>query len=121
MVWLFLFTCIYWWGAGPIAAALCERWPEPPPSLLQRGAGLPLPALRPGHAVSRSADRARACDVCGLDLRAHDAGDGAAVGVILVLGAIVVGTGILGRVPFLAAAVGARGAVAGGDSAAGGA
>ena len=31
------------------------------------------------------------CEVCGLDLRAHDAGDGAAVGVILLLGAIVVG------------------------------
>jgi uncharacterized protein (DUF983 family) len=31
------------------------------------------------------------CDVCGLDLRFHDAGDGAAVGVVLVLGAIVVG------------------------------
>jgi uncharacterized protein (DUF983 family) len=31
------------------------------------------------------------CEVCGLDLHAHDAGDGAAVGVILVLGAIVVG------------------------------
>ena len=30
------------------------------------------------------------CEVCGLDLREHDAGDGAAVGVILVLGAIVV-------------------------------
>ena len=30
------------------------------------------------------------CAVCDLDLRAHDAGDGAAVGVILVLGAIVV-------------------------------
>jgi len=30
------------------------------------------------------------CEVCGLDLRAHDAGDGAAVGVILLLGAIVV-------------------------------
>ena len=30
------------------------------------------------------------CEVCGLDLRAHDAGDGPAVFVILVLGAIVV-------------------------------
>jgi uncharacterized protein (DUF983 family) len=29
--------------------------------------------------------------VCGLDLRSHDAGDGATVGVILLLGAIVVG------------------------------
>ena len=31
------------------------------------------------------------CAVCGLDLRAHDAGDGPAVAVILVLGALVVG------------------------------
>ncbi len=31
------------------------------------------------------------CEVCGLDLRGSDAGDGAVVGVILVLGAIVVG------------------------------
>ena len=30
------------------------------------------------------------CAVCGLDLRSHDAGDGATVGTILVLGAIVV-------------------------------
>jgi uncharacterized protein (DUF983 family) len=30
------------------------------------------------------------CAVCGLDLRVHDTGDGPAVGVILVLGAIVV-------------------------------
>jgi uncharacterized protein (DUF983 family) len=31
------------------------------------------------------------CAVCGLDLWAHDAGDGPAVAVILVLGAIVLG------------------------------
>ena len=31
------------------------------------------------------------CESCGLDLRACDTGDGAAVGVTLVLGAIVVG------------------------------
>lgn len=30
------------------------------------------------------------CEVCGLDLRAHDVGDGASVGVILVLGAVIV-------------------------------
>jgi len=30
------------------------------------------------------------CDVCGLDLRACDTGDGAIVGVIMVLGAVVV-------------------------------
>jgi uncharacterized protein (DUF983 family) len=32
-----------------------------------------------------------ACTTCGLDLRAHDTGDGPAVLVILLLGAIVVG------------------------------
>ena len=31
------------------------------------------------------------CEVCGLDLSAHDAGDGAAAAVTLLLGAIVVG------------------------------
>ena len=30
------------------------------------------------------------CEVCGLDLRTNDAGDGAVVGVILLLGAVVV-------------------------------
>ena len=30
------------------------------------------------------------CEVCGLDLCAHDAGDGAMAGVIMVLGAMVV-------------------------------
>ena len=30
------------------------------------------------------------CEVCGLDLRACDTGDGAIVGVIMVLGAVVV-------------------------------
>jgi uncharacterized protein (DUF983 family) len=31
------------------------------------------------------------CEVCGLDLRAHDSGDGPASLVIFVLGAVVVG------------------------------
>jgi uncharacterized protein (DUF983 family) len=31
------------------------------------------------------------CEVCGLDLRAHDSGDGPASLVVFVLGAIVVG------------------------------
>ena len=31
------------------------------------------------------------CEICGLDLRSHDAGDGPAVGVMFVLSAIVVG------------------------------
>ena len=40
------------------------------------------------------------CGVCGLDLRQGDAGDGATVGVILVLGAIVVGMAIWVEVHF---------------------
>jgi uncharacterized protein (DUF983 family) len=35
------------------------------------------------------------CSVCGLDLRAQDAGDGPAVFVIFILGAIIVGLAIL--------------------------
>ena len=31
------------------------------------------------------------CEICGLDLRSHDSGDGPAVGVMFVLSAIVVG------------------------------
>lgn len=31
------------------------------------------------------------CDECGLDLRGHDAGDGPAVFVILILGAVMMG------------------------------
>ncbi len=40
------------------------------------------------------------CDACGLDLRAHDAGDGPAVFVILVLGFIVVGLALVTEVRF---------------------
>lgn len=35
-----------------------------------------------------------ACDVCGLDLRDHDAGDGPAVAGIFVIGALTVGLAI---------------------------
>ena len=40
------------------------------------------------------------CDVCDLDLRQGDAGDGATVGVILVLGAIIVAMAIWVEVRF---------------------
>lgn len=39
-------------------------------------------------------DVASRCSVCGLDLRAQDAGDGPAVFVIFILGAITVGLAI---------------------------
>lgn len=41
-----------------------------------------------------------ACDACGLDLRAHDAGDGPAVAAIFVIGAAAVGAAIWVDVKF---------------------
>ena len=41
-----------------------------------------------------------ACEVCGLDLSAQDAGDGPAVFVILLLGFIVVGLAALAEIKF---------------------
>jgi uncharacterized protein (DUF983 family) len=40
------------------------------------------------------------CAVCGLDLAAQDAGDGPAVFVVLILGALVVGLAILVEIEF---------------------
>jgi uncharacterized protein (DUF983 family) len=40
------------------------------------------------------------CSVCGLDLAAQDAGDGPAVFVVLILGAVVVGLAILVELKF---------------------
>ena len=56
-----------------------------------RRTGLPLSSLWSRKLFRNLLEVRDRCDVCGLDLRVNDAGDGAAVGVILVLGAIVVG------------------------------
>jgi uncharacterized protein (DUF983 family) len=40
------------------------------------------------------------CSACGLDLAAQDAGDGPAVFVVLILGALVVGLAILVEIKF---------------------
>jgi uncharacterized protein (DUF983 family) len=40
------------------------------------------------------------CAICGLDLAAQDAGDGPAVFVVLILGALVVGLALLVEVKF---------------------
>lgn len=63
---------------SPFAAGLRCRCPRCGEGRLYGG----LLALRPG------------CAVCGLDLVAHDSGDGAAAFVILILGALVVGLAI---------------------------
>ena len=120
VVWLFLFICIYWWGASSVGsdalnAAIGGAAARFDPSC---GVALSLPALREGAAVPQSPGVRDTCEVCGLDLRAHDAGDGAAVGVILLLGAIVVGSAFWVEFRFRPAALGARRPLAGGDDAA---
>ena len=60
------------------------------PSLLRSALLCRCPRCGTGRLFTGLLEVRERCDVCGLDLRAHDAGDGAAVGVILVLGAIVV-------------------------------
>jgi uncharacterized protein (DUF983 family) len=64
---------------------------QPAPSLLHVALACRCPRCGKGRLFRNLLDVRDHCEVCGLDLRAHDAGDGAAVGVILVLGAIVVG------------------------------
>jgi uncharacterized protein (DUF983 family) len=63
---------------------------RPAPSLLRVALACCCPRCGQGKLFHGLLDVRERCDVCGLDLRAHDAGDGAAVGVVLLLGAIVV-------------------------------
>ena len=63
---------------------------EAPVSVLQAALACRCPRCGRGPLFRGLLEIRDSCDVCGLDLRAHDAGDGAAVGVILVLGAFVV-------------------------------
>jgi len=62
-------------GSSLVAAALLGRCPRCGKGKLFRGL----------------LDIRDSCDVCGLDLRAHDAGDGPAVAGIFVIGALAVG------------------------------
>jgi uncharacterized protein (DUF983 family) len=64
---------------------------RPGPSLLYVALACRCPRCGQGRLFRNLLDVRNRCEVCDLDLRAHDAGDGAAVGVILLLGAIVVG------------------------------
>ena len=60
-----------------------------------------MPALRRGPGVPRLPRRwPTNATVCGLPISRHDAGDGPAVFVILILGVLVVGLAILVEVTF---------------------
>jgi len=52
------------------------------------------PRCREGKLFSGYLEVAQECSACGLDLRAHDSGDGPAVFLIFLLGAVGVGGAI---------------------------
>ncbi|HZT50584.1 MAG TPA: DUF983 domain-containing protein [Stellaceae bacterium] len=71
-----------------------------PPSLLQAALGCRCPRCGTGRLYEGLLTVAARCSHCGLDLRAQDAGDGPAVFVVFILGALVVGLAILVEVLF---------------------
>jgi uncharacterized protein (DUF983 family) len=64
---------------------------EPQPSLLHAALACRCPRCGQGKLFKGLLEVRDRCAVCDLDLGASDAGDGAAAGVTLVLGAFVVG------------------------------
>lgn len=69
-------------GKGP------EGLPPEPPSAVLTGLMCRCPRCGKGRLFSGLLTIAQRCDVCGLDLRKQDAGDGPAVFVIFFLGLI---------------------------------
>jgi uncharacterized protein (DUF983 family) len=63
---------------------------EPAVSILHAALACRCPRCGTGRLFRNVLEVCESCGVCGLDLRANDAGDGAIVGVILVLGALLV-------------------------------
>ena len=79
---------------------MTEAGSYPPVSPLAAGLRCRCPRCGQGKLYDGLLDVAATCSVCGLDLRAEDAGDGPAVFVVLILGAVVVGLAILVEVKF---------------------
>jgi uncharacterized protein (DUF983 family) len=67
---------------------------EPPVAPLAAALRCRCPRCGRGKLFQGLLSAAPACAVCGLDLRAQDAGDGPAVFVIFILGAVTVGLAI---------------------------
>jgi uncharacterized protein (DUF983 family) len=66
-----------------------------PPSPLKAGLLCRCPRCGEGSLYNGLLTVADTCTVCGFDLRAQDSGDGPAVFVILILGAVVVALALL--------------------------
>jgi len=72
----------------------------PAVSMLRAALGCRCPRCGQGKLFAGLLNVRQACEVCGLDLSAQDAGDGPAVFVILFLGLIVVGLAALVEIRF---------------------
>ncbi len=72
----------------------------PPVSTLGAALFCRCPRCGKGELYSGLLTVAPSCRVCGLDLRAQDAGDGPAAFVVLILGAIVVALAIAVEIAF---------------------
>lgn len=68
---------------------MAENW-QPTLSPISTGLRCRCPACGKGRLFNGILSVAPKCEVCGLDLSAHDSGDGPAVFVIFILGFIVV-------------------------------
>jgi len=63
---------------------------DPPVSILRAALTCRCPRCGRGRLFRNLLEVRDRCEICDLDLRECDTGDGAAVGVVLVLGAIIV-------------------------------
>ena len=63
---------------------------QPAPSPFSTGLRCRCPACGKGRLYNGLLTVAPKCEACGLDLSAHDSGDGPAVFVVFILGAVVV-------------------------------
>jgi uncharacterized protein (DUF983 family) len=68
---------------------MAETW-QPAPSPFSAGLRCRCPACGKGRLYNGLLTVAPKCESCGLDLSAHDSGDGPAVFVIFILGIIIV-------------------------------
>ena len=96
-------------GSAARGGGACRRFPAG--IRCCGGACLPLPAMRQGPPVLRAADGRAALRRLRPRFRRTDAGDGPALFVVLILGAVVVGLAILRRDPVRAADLGSCRAV----------
>jgi uncharacterized protein (DUF983 family) len=79
-----------------------EGYSETPPAVspIRAALGCRCPRCGQGRLFAGLLSVRAACEVCGLDLSAQDAGDGPAVFVILFLGLIVVGLAAVVEIRF---------------------